>query len=103
MTGWSPFGIFVFVVFIITLISCIIGCGYNFKVKGRTGVEIIPGIDIMRRGRDRCYDTFGVYRLKYSQFGNDGKGPAPHAPQGPQAPYQPHGDVETAPSTYGTL
>jgi hypothetical protein len=40
--GWSPFGTFCFVVFILTLVFCVAGCGYNYISRGRSGTDIIP-------------------------------------------------------------
>lgn len=40
---WSPGAIFFFTCFILTLVFCILGCGFNYVQKGKTGLEIIPG------------------------------------------------------------
>jgi hypothetical protein len=41
--GWPAASVFFFIVFILTMVFCIVGCGINYVQKGKTGIEIIPG------------------------------------------------------------
>lgn len=47
--GWSGFETFCFVVFILTLVFCVAGCGYNYLSRGRSGTEIIPCWNVIQR------------------------------------------------------
>lgn len=40
--GSNAFEDFVLVVFVLTLVFCVAGCGYNYISRGRSGVEVIP-------------------------------------------------------------
>jgi len=46
--GWSTAGILFFTVFMITLVFCVLGCGYNYVQQGRAGADIIPCISVFR-------------------------------------------------------
>jgi len=54
-SGWSPFGIFAFTVFIIILVWCLGGCAYNYIRKDQRGAEAIPGITLFRACYHRCF------------------------------------------------
>jgi hypothetical protein len=47
-SGWTGFGIFCFVVFILTLVACIGGCIFKYVKLHARGVEIVPFIDTYR-------------------------------------------------------
>jgi len=47
-SGWSAAGIFFFVVFILTLAFCVFGCGFNYVKHNRTGLDMVPGIELYR-------------------------------------------------------
>jgi len=46
--GWSTTGIVFFTGFMITLVFCVLGCGYNYVQQGRAGTDIIPCISVFR-------------------------------------------------------
>lgn len=52
--GMSPAGVFFLVVFLLTLAGCVGGCGYNFRIQGKRGVEVVPFIDFYRRQWNRA-------------------------------------------------
>lgn len=41
--GMGATSVFFLVVFILTMIGCVVGCGINYIQQGKTGIEIIPG------------------------------------------------------------
>lgn len=53
--GWSGAMIFFFTVFILTLVFCVAGCGYNYVQREKQGVEMIPGIDAMRKAKTMLF------------------------------------------------
>lgn len=52
--SWTGTQIFFFVVFLLTLVGCLLGCGYNYVLRSRTGIEIIPCIDTFRMCCSKC-------------------------------------------------
>jgi len=50
--GWSTAGIFFFVVFLIIVVFCVAGCGYNFVKNEKTGCDVVPGASYYRS----CYE-----------------------------------------------
>lgn len=52
--GWSPFGTFVFVVFILTLVGCVAGCAFNKVKRDKTGWEVVPGAGLVSMALGKC-------------------------------------------------
>lgn len=52
--AWTGAGIFFFLVFILTLLSCVGGCGFNYISRGKTGWEIVPGAVYMSACLGKC-------------------------------------------------
>jgi len=57
--GWSTAGIFFFSVFIIIVVFCVAGCGYNFIKNEKTGFDVVPGASYYRA----CYEK--VFPVKH--------------------------------------
>lgn len=51
--GWSTTGIVFFTGFMLTLVFCVLGCGYNYVQQGRSGTDIIPCIGVFRACKDK--------------------------------------------------
>lgn len=70
--GMSGFEQFCLVVFIITLVLCVGGCGYNYISRGKSGKEIIPGYHLIERyiccQKERAYNAGMSYD---EQIGDD--------------------------------
>lgn len=47
--GWNGAQIFFFTVFILTCVFCVAGCGYNYVQREKQGLDMVPGIDMMRK------------------------------------------------------
>jgi len=56
-SGWTPFGIFAFTVFILILVWCLVGCGYNYVAKDQRGADAIPGINLYRSIYYKCFPS----------------------------------------------
>jgi len=56
-SAWSPFGIFAFTVFILILVWCLVGCGYNYVAKDQRGADAIPGINLYRSIYHKCFPS----------------------------------------------
>jgi len=56
-SAWSPFGIFAFTVFILILVWCLVGCGYNYVAKDARGADAIPGITLYRSIYYKCFPS----------------------------------------------
>lgn len=50
-SAWSTAGLFFFVTFILILVGCVIGCGYNYVQLGKSGCDVIPCIGLLSRCR----------------------------------------------------
>jgi hypothetical protein len=50
--GWTTAGIFFFSVFIIVIVFCVAGCGFNFVKNEKTGFDVVPGATYYRA----CYE-----------------------------------------------
>lgn len=55
--GWSAAGIFFFVVFLLGLVLCLGGCGWNYQHDEKRGWEIVPLYVTATRCVDRCRGT----------------------------------------------
>jgi len=56
-SAWSPFGIFAFSVFMLILVWCLVGCGYNYVARDQRGADAIPGINFYRSIYYKCFPS----------------------------------------------
>jgi hypothetical protein len=64
--GWSTTGIFFFCVFLIIVVFCVAGCGYNFVKNEKTGFDVVPGATYYRS----CYEKIFAPKRYTPQMDN---------------------------------
>jgi len=78
ISGGDGGGMMSFILFVLICVACVGGCGYNFKVHGKQGIDAVPGIEIWQpmlvQARDGLQSLVGSAseRLQQSRGGGDG-------------------------------
>lgn len=68
--GWTDTGVFFLCVFLVTLVLCFIGCGYNYVQLNKTGWEIVPCIHLCGRFSNARYQPQMMSTTDYDSHDN---------------------------------